>query len=162
MDVVQGQRRAAVDNATLTSPVSSSPSTWAWGLGHAGLLPFAAGAVLMWVVPPETKPLAALVLVAYGALIASFLGGIHWGLAMRLPAAPLRLLLWGVAPSLLAWPALLMPPRAGLLVLGALLLVCYAVDRVLYNEQRVAAWLALRFRLSTVAALCCFIGAAGS
>jgi hypothetical protein len=55
-----------------------------------------------------------------------------------------------------------MPAYAGLVLLGAMLLVCYAVDRRLYAAQGLGAWLTLRFRLSAVAALSCFIGAAGS
>jgi hypothetical protein len=104
----------------------------------------------------------ALALAAYGALIASFLGGIHWGLAFRQAEPPTRWLLWGVVPSLVAWVAVIMPPSAGLVILGLLLLICYGVDRRLYVEQGVAHWLTLRFRLSTVASLSCFIGAAGS
>jgi hypothetical protein len=60
------------------------------------------------------------------------------------------------------WPALMVSSKVGLVIIGAMLLVGYAVDRVLYAEQGVAAWLALRLRLSTVAALCCFVGAAGA
>lgn len=64
--------------------------------------------------------------------------------------------------SLAAWPALLMPPGAGLAMLGALLVGCYLVDRRLYPVYGVAHWLTLRFRLGAAAALSCFIGAAGS
>jgi Protein of unknown function (DUF3429) len=144
------------------SHATAEPSPWAWRLGYGGLLPFAAGALLVWLVRADTQPYVASGLAAYGALIVSFLGGIHWGLAMRQPLPAARLLLWGVVPSLLAWPAVMMPPHAGLVVLGLLLLLNYAVDRVLYAEQQVAGWLTLRFRLSSVAALCCFVGAAGS
>ena len=45
--------------------------------------------------------------------IASFLGAIHWGLAMRGPASPRAQIfpfVWGVVPSLLAWLALLAQP----------------------------------------------------
>ncbi len=59
---------------------------------------------------------------AYGAVILSFLGGIHWGLAIAsnhgngdLP----RRLFVSVAPSLVAWAGLLLPLRVGLLVLAA-------------------------------------------
>jgi hypothetical protein len=95
-------------------------------------------------------------------VILSFLGGIHWGLAMRMDAPPPRVLWWGVVPSLVAWPAAVMPPDAGLVVQGVMLLVCYGVDRQLYPQLGAAGWLTLRFRLSAVAALACFIGAAGS
>ena len=61
-----------------------------------------------------------------------------------------------------AWVAIVMPPSAGLVVLGAMLIACYAVDRRLYVAHGLRRWLVLRFRLSAVAALCCFLGAAGS
>jgi Protein of unknown function (DUF3429) len=151
-----------------------APSSLALRLGYGGLLPFVMGAVLVWLLRADAMRYVALGLAAYGALIVSFLGGIHWGLAMRqTAAAPAsasvsasapapRLLLWGVVPSLVVWPALMLPAKAGLVIVGAMLFVCYAVDRVLYVEQGVAGWLPLRLRLSTVAALCCLVGAAGS
>ncbi|MFO1273764.1 MAG: DUF3429 domain-containing protein, partial [Rubrivivax sp.] len=61
-----------------------------------------------------------------------------------------------------AWPAVLMPPSAGLVILGAMLWVCYAVDRRVYPRHGLGRWLTLRFRLSAVAGLACFIGAAGA
>ncbi len=131
-------------------------------LGHAGLLPFVVGAALVWLVQGEARVYAAMALAAYAALIVSFLGGIHWGLAMRQPEAPPATLAWGVVPSLVAWPAVIMPAYAGLVLLGLMLLVCYAVDRRSYPRLGAAAWLTLRFRLSAVASLACFIGAAGS
>lgn len=131
-------------------------------LAYAGLLPFVFGAALVWLVHADVRPYAALALAAYAALIASFLGGIHWGLAMRAGDVPAFNLCWGVAPALVAWPAVLMPPGSGLVILGALLLGCYLVDRRLYPVLGVAHWLTLRFRLSAVAALSCFIGAAAS
>lgn len=138
------------------------PTPAALRLGHAGLLPFAAGALLVWLVRDEAHPYVTLALSAYAALIVSFLGGIHWGLAMRQPAPPALLLVWGVLPSLVAWVAVMMPPSSGLVVLGAMLLVCHAVDRRLYPAHGAAAWLTLRFRLSAGASLACFVGAAGS
>jgi len=62
-------------------------------------------------------------------------------------------------PSLLAWPGLLMPAFAGLAWLGFVLVLCYLADRTLYARAGLQAWLTLRFRLSAIAALCCFIGA---
>ena len=55
-----------------------------------------------------------------------------------------------------------MPPRAGLVLHGVMLVVCYLVDRRVYPVQGAAHWLTLRFRLSSVAAFCCFLAAAGS
>ena len=131
-------------------------------LGYAGLIPFIVGAALVWLVWPEAHPYVTLALSAYAAVIVSFLGGIHWGLAMRNPDPPRFWLLWGVVPSLLAWLAVMLMPASGLVIHGLVLLACYAVDRRLYLAEGAASWLVLRFRLSAVAAMSCFIGAAGA
>lgn len=131
-------------------------------LGWAGLLPFVGGALLLWLVSAEAHPYVALALSAYAAVIVSFLGGIHWGLAFRENPPPPLLLAWGVLPSLVAWLAVMMPPNAGLVIHGLMLLACYAVDRRIYPQHGAAHWLLLRFRLSSVAAISCFVGAAGA
>ena len=140
----------------------TSPSPAALKLGYAGLLPFVGGALLVWLVWPEAHPYTTLALSAYAAVIVSFLGGIHWGVAFREAAPPTSLLVWGIVPSLVAWVAVMMPASAGLVINGLMLLLCYAVDRRVYPRYGMAAWLTLRFRLSTVAGLSCFIGAAGT
>jgi hypothetical protein len=69
---------------------------------------------------------------------------------------------WGVVPALLAWVGVVMPAYAGLVVLGVALIACYLVDRRVYPRHGAGDWLVLRFRLTAVASLCCFLGAAGS
>ena len=140
----------------------SEQSPWARRLGHAGLLPFVGGALMVHLVWPQAHPYAALALAAYSATIVAFLGGVHWGVAFTQAQPDPRLFAWGVVPSLVAWVALVMPPSAGLLVLGAMLLVSSAVDRRLYVAHGLQRWLLLRFRLSAVAALSCFLAAAGT
>jgi hypothetical protein len=140
----------------------NAPPALALQLGYAGLLPFVAGAALTWIVRPDAHPYVAAALSAYAAVILSFLGGIHWGFAFRQQEPAARLFVWGVVPALVAWVAVVMPPHAGLALHGAMLLACYAVDRRVYPLQGAAAWLTLRFRLSAVAALSCFLGAAAS
>ncbi|MEK0417966.1 MAG: hypothetical protein RI949_1972 [Pseudomonadota bacterium] len=135
---------------------------WAQRLGYAGLIPFVLGAALVWVVSDEAYPYVTLALSAYGAVIVSFLGGIYWGVAFQQAQPQPRLWVWGVVPSLLAWVGVMMPPESGMVVLGAVLLLCYAVDRRLYPPLGLSRWLVLRFRLSAVAALSCFLGAAGA
>ena len=141
---------------------ATAPSPHALRLGYAGLLPFVAGAALIWIVRADAHPYVAAALSAYAAVILSFLGGIHWGLGMRASAAAPSLFGWGVVPSLIAWVAVVMPPYAGLVVQGVALIGCYAVDRRVYPQHGAAAWLTLRFRLTGVASLSCFVGAAGS
>ncbi len=143
-----------------SSPVLSPLSPVALRLGYAGLLPFVAGALLVWLVNEQAHPYVTLALSAYAATIVSFLGGIHWGVGFRDGDA--RLFAWGVVPSLVAWVAVMMPANAGLVIHGAMLWICYAVDRRLYPAHGLASWLVLRFRLSAVAGLACFVGAAGT
>ena len=103
-------------------PAWPAPSPLVRALGYGGLIPFAGLAALLWLLPPDLVVWVAMGLAAYAALIASFLGGIHWGLAWARATPgtePAGIhLLWGVVPSLLAWPGLLMPPHAGLVWLG--------------------------------------------
>ena len=135
-------------------------------LGHAGLVPFAAGAALVWLVWPEAHPYTTLALSAYAAMIVSVLGGIHWGIGFRAAEAgepaPASLFVWGIVPSLVAWLAVMMPPSAGLVIHALMLVVCYLVDRRVYPAHGLQRWLTLRFRLSAVAALSCLLGAAGT
>jgi hypothetical protein len=138
-------------------------------LGHGGLVPFVGLCLLAWLVNEAALPYVALALVAYAALIASFLGGLHWAVVWLAEAGALqpRLsddaarqhLIWGVLPSLLAWPGVLMPAYAALPWLGCVLIACYVMDRRLYPASGLGHWLTLRFRLSVVAALSCFLAA---
>ena len=136
------------------------PSPLARLLGFAGLIPFAGLAAALWIMSPEYGPWLSKALLAYGATIASFLGAIHWGLVMReRSSGNAWSLIWGVAPSLLAWLALLLDPFAGLLLIAALLCACYTVDRVIYPRYELGAWLPMRLQLTLVAAASCLAGA---
>jgi hypothetical protein len=87
-------------------------------LGYAGLLPFVACVLAIALLEGEARTFAVRALVAYGAVILSFLGAVHWGLLLRQPdaAAPARLAI-GVLPSLAGWVALLLPDRYALALL---------------------------------------------
>lgn len=139
---------------------ASQPPTLAWALGLAGLIPFVLGAALQWYGPPGWRMLAGMALLSYGAVIVSFLGGIHWGLAMRASPVPVARLVWGVLPSLLGWLAVLLDSPWGHLVLALSLLACFAVDRTVYRELGLDAWLALRAVLTLIAAIALVAGAA--
>lgn len=121
------------------------------------------GAILVWLVRPDAHPYVVDALAKYAAVIVSFLAGIHWGLAMRGGAPKMdKRFTWGIVPSLVAWIGVVMPAYAGLVVQGVILVVCYLDDRRHYPKWGASAWLTLRFRLTVVASLCCFIAAAGS
>lgn len=147
------------------------PSELALRLGYAGLLPFVAGTLFVWLLVGriDDEPFAFVVraLSSYGALIVAFLGGMRWGLIMgsseagALSPGYQRRALWtGVVFASAAWVALMMPPHAGLVVMGVLLIACYLLDRKHYLELGVSGWLTLRFRLTVVASLSCFLAAA--
>ena len=150
--------QSSPDGALTRQMSPRGPSSLARVLGVAGLLPFMAGAAVVWLVGPQDR-LPAAALLAYAALIASFLGGIHWGLAMRDLPADAAQLLWGVGSSLLGWLAILLPPRLGLLLAPVTLIACYAVDCRLYPRFGLGAWLGLRAGLTGVASVCCLLGA---
>lgn len=87
-------------------------------------------------------------LVAYGAVILSFLGGIRWGVAMSTLTSEQLLLPLSVSvlPSLAGWSALLLPPRAGLLLLAVGFVSVLIADLRL---QSAPAWfISLRVPLS--------------
>jgi Protein of unknown function (DUF3429) len=140
---------------------TAGPSYWVLRLGYGGLIPFVSLAAALWVAPTGDWPLVSRALLGYGAIIASFLGAIHWGLVMREgPAHPVPLLLWGVVPGLLGWVTLLLGHTPGLVLIAALLWACLAVDRVLYPRYQLQAWLPMRLRLTLVASVSCLAGAA--
>ncbi len=129
-------------------------------LGFAGSIPFVVLAILLWLIDEELHPFVSIALVAYGAVIASFLGGIHWGIAFLKNTEHQRFhLMWGVTLSLLAWLAVLMPAFSGLPFIGFLLIAAYLVDRKAYHQAGIKDYLTLRFRLTLVSSIACFIAA---
>lgn len=131
-------------------------------LGYGGLLPFlalASGAIGDGAHAQFWRA----ALVAYGAVILSFVGALHWGLAIA-PGKLDRsrrnaLFVCSVVPALVAWIASLLAPMfaSGLLVVG--FLAHYWQDRRLIGQAGLPAWyLPLRLRLTVVACLCLFAG----
>ena len=120
------------------------PLSAAW-LGGTGALPFVALAGAAPFLAGALRQFAAHALLAYGAIILSFLGGIHWGLAIaplggadRKTMGP-RLLL-SVVPSLAAWTALLMPQKPGLAVLALAIAAMLWVDLRTTRLGEAPAW----------------------
>ncbi len=98
-------------------------------------------------------------LLAYGAVILSFVGALHWAFAMTLPALPESrrawMYAWSTVPALMAWPALLVEPRVGSVILVAAFAIHYLQDRRLVALGSLPGWyLPLRLRLSFGAILC--------
>ena len=68
---------------------------------------------------PDHRSLWSPALIAYGAVILSFVGALHWGFSMTAPQMPARQrtihYVWSVVPALLAWPSLIQLKGAALL-----------------------------------------------
>lgn len=122
----------------------------AW-LGYAGLIPFMAGVVLLAAdLDAGSTALAADLLRYYAAVIASFLGAVHWGVVAD-PQDPRReaRLRWGVTPALLAWLLLMLPAAPAFLGFALLFALILGVDRYLLPilDDR---YRTLRLQLSSV------------
>lgn len=140
------------------------PAPIALRLGYLGLVPFAGLAAATLVSGPELRGAASFALLAYGATILSFLGGLYWGMAMASPAATGRLLtvflIIGVIPQLLGWAALLVPAGAGHLLTAGGLLGLLAADRAAVRAGIAPLWfMRLRAPLSCAAGLAMLAGA---
>ncbi len=131
-------------------------------LGYGGLIPFLALAALT----VADRGRAAMwhgYLRAYGAVILSFVGALHWGFGMVLGeiTATQRdaMLGWSVVPCLLAFAALVANSDLGDVLLAGGFLVHYLQDRRLAAMCALPPWyLALRLRLSAVAVMCVVAG----
>lgn len=144
----------------MTEAAIHRPPTTARLLGFGGLIPFIGLALASWLAPPPYRPEAVRALAAYAATIASFVGALHWGAAMhRRDLNTTAALAWGVVPSLVAWLALLTGPPVALLIVSALLVTCFAVDRLVYPRMELSGWLPLRLQLTAVASTSCIAAA---
>lgn len=104
----------------------------AW-LGYAGLIPFLAGVLVLAAGRDAASTAMAADLVRYyAAVIASFLGAVHWGVAADPRDTRRRARLrWGVTPALLAWLLLLLPAAPAFLGFALLFALVLGVDRYL-------------------------------
>lgn len=138
-----------------------SPLRTARLLGYAGLIPFFAGAVWVWAArDTPAVGFATFALATYAATITAFLGGVHWGPALREGGRDIAALAWGVMPQLAAWLVLLLlPSRLVLAALAALLALCYLVDRRMYVRAGLTEWLPMRLQLTLGAVASCLAGA---
>lgn len=150
------------------TPFSSRtpPATVAW-LGYGGLLPFV-GLALAGAADPGRAPLWFNAMLAYGAVILSFVGALHWGIAMVAAQAASHavLFVWSVVPSLLGWSALLGAqagfPGAAAMVLVAGFLAHFGMDmRLAKSGVLLPAWyVPLRLQLTAVASACLLLSLA--
>ena len=149
-------------NETARSDAPSVPSAAAW-LGGLGITPFAGLSLAAPFASDDLKAQLSFALIAYGAIILSFLGGIHWGLAIG--AFPQnhntlwRRIVLSILPLLVAWAALLTPSSIGFLVLSAAFVAMLLVDIRASRMHEAPAWYPkLRWPLSCGAVAALLLG----
>ncbi len=124
--------------------------TVAWALALAGLIPFVGCAAMVAAGGPDADAWLG-ALIAYAAVILSFLGGTRWGAALASGSPdPVTLILSNI-PALVAWAALLpleMPSPTRLSLLSAGLALMWLWDR-----RRQPAWYPALRTVATVGAL---------
>jgi len=116
-------------------------------------------------------PHLGMALLGYGACILSFLGAVHWGLALEQPAIlvpgagrlDMRRFLLGVCPALVAWIALYIGAvhdlRTGLLLEAAGFVGVYAVEKAGDRQGALPpGYLKLRLFLTVVVVACLLAG----
>lgn len=130
----------------------ASAAAIAFGLG--GLIPFVGLAALSWFGPLSSRQDVMLMLAQYGAVIASFVGALHWGYAVRDEAQGSQAWFrygWSVVPALVAWLSLQLEVASALRTQAVLLMVCVLVDRILARRLQLPDWLiSLRYWLTAV------------
>ena len=140
------------------------PLSAGW-LGGFGAVPFIGLAAATPFQSGPTKVLVVHAMAAYGAVILSFLGGVHWGLAIgsehgsdrgKLPSR----LVSSVIPSLVGWFALLIGGTTGLFILAAAVATMLWVDLRATTMGEAPPWYPkLRIPLSLVVIAALLIGA---
>ena len=136
-----------------TSQNTSSPDIPSF-LGWAGLVPFGLAALGTHSGIDTLVPYGFLGGTAYGAVILSFLGAVHWGLAMQDDRSPYWYV-WSITPALLGFASLLLLDvgmRVATLI--PLFALAWSVDRKAAHHGLIPNWyMRLRSKLTAGAVM---------
>ena len=126
-------------------------------LGFAGLVPFLIGGFGVWLPALGDLRFALPIMVlAYGALIASFLGGVRWGASMQngeTDSHPHHMVL-AIMPTLIALVAFMLPLPQAFMLLIVLFIALGVLDFLAVEADTLKAWYRpLRIWLTLGAAL---------
>lgn len=125
-------------------------------LGWGGIIPFVAAA-LGWLFGDPVQRFQALNLgTIYGGVIITFLGAVHWGLAICQDQKTQQSwhFFWSVLPALAVVPALFVAPMIRPLFILLGLLICWGVDVYIGKKGLLPGWyVRMRHGLTAVAAI---------
>lgn len=126
-------------------------------LGYAGLLPFIGLTLGLWFAPERFDGVLMQALLSYSAIILSFMGAIHWALAMHAEGdIARRHMTFSVLPALIGWGLSLQYLPAGVALLGFIVgfVVVYLVDIRAVACNLAPVWYpALRWPLTLIVCL---------
>ena len=142
---------------------STFPVVAKW-LGYGGLIPFVALALSVAAGVDPGLPGAAGAtdsLLNYGAVIISFIGAVHWGLALQAGRDQTLMYVYSVVPALVAWGWLFVAEKTALFGMALTIAVMFFVDRVLLAGRVPAGYLKLRLHLTVIVALSLVLASIG-
>jgi len=158
----ENERGSTVSDGAVQTQV---PSAAKW-LGASGAIPFIALSFAALSFEGALWERACFAIAAYGAVILSFLGGIHWGLAVaegeQVAGGGERFVRLGgsVVPSLIGWGALFLSTSTGLFVLAAAFAGMLLFDWHASQKARAPRWYPkLRWPLTGVVVMSLMVAA---
>ncbi len=148
----------------LTTPAAGGNADQLIGLaralGYAGLIAFVLGGALVLLLGPRVffGLDTLLFLLSYAAVILSFVGAVHWGVALAGPLKPFKAQLMtglSVVPAIVAWVALLMlgAPALATLILLLGFALWWLYEWAVPGKRVLAQWY-VRLRLQLSAVVC--------
>jgi hypothetical protein len=127
-------------------------------LGYSGLIPFVTFSIGSWL-PLPYSPYAIQIQIAYAAIILSFMGAIHWGVAMTsVDEQRSKYFIASVIPALTAWLALLMNEIPALVTLLAGFIVLIGFDWAVEKSQGLPDWYVPMRNILTFIVVLCLLG----
>ncbi|MEM7401969.1 MAG: DUF3429 domain-containing protein [Pseudomonadota bacterium] len=137
-------------------------------LGYLGLLPFILSSAFIWL--PEFQNIAVKSLSVYAAMILTFIGGVHWGIALKSPQLTdskknnsiKNQFIFSTIPSLLAWATIVFLQPFALFILAIGFALFWQFEKSLYQQYLPNWYLQLRNRLTLIVCLFILIGWIGT
>ena len=122
-------------------------------LGWAGLVPFGLAALGTHSGVESLIQYGFLGGSAYGAVILSFLGAVHWGLAMQDDRSPYWYV-WAITPALFGFASLLLDVEIRVATMIPLFVLAWSVDRKAATHGLIPNWyMRLRSKLTAGAVI---------
>ena len=128
-------------------------------ISYLGLLPFIFSGISIWFFLDPWKSFIFLALINYTLIILTFVGAVHFGLAMYLNNNQTRWYIWSVLPAIFVWISVMCGIGYDILILFFIIgfLLTFMIDKLSYKLQRVPLWyLKLREKLTFTVILSLF------